>query len=443
MKKFLLAVFPALALTALCLWYYDNSTAPAGSFFVDEAGLLMAFGRLAGIVGALGVMAQLLLVSRAGWLEPLFGLDRLTRFHHAAGLLVPLALLVHPPLVVWSHALQAGSSFLSQYLVVLKWDDILPAAAGELLIITAVLLSLPFARRRLGYEAWHTVHLVSYLGLAMAIGHQLAYGGDLNSGRAWFAWTWYALLAFTAANLLWYRLLRPLLLYKRYGFRVERTFMESPDVMSIYVKGTGLGRFRAEPGQFALLRFWAPGLKLEAHPFSFSRAPDGEQLRFSVKRSGDFTARLHAGLKPGTPVVVDGPYGVFTAARLLSGRALLVAGGIGITPLRAMLEKFAASGTDAVLVFSNRTRKDMVFAGELSELEKKGGLRTVHVLSEDKDWPGEKGRVDAAMLRRLVPDLGERDAFLCGPPPMMAALDAGLRGLGIPGERIHYEKFSF
>ena len=142
-------------------------------------------------------------------------------------------------------------------------------------------------------------------------------------------------------------------------------------------------------------------------------------------------------------MIIDGPYGVFTAARLSSGKALLVAGGIGITPLRAILERLSASGTDSVLVFSNRSRKDMVFAGELAELEKKGGLRTVHVLSEDKDWAGEKGRVDAAMLRRLVPDLAERDAFLCGPPPMMAALDAGLRSLGIAGERIHYEKFSF
>ncbi len=442
MKRIYLAVFPLLALAALGLWYFDNSNAPMGSFFTDRIGLIIAFARLAGLVGALGVMGQLLLVSRAKWLEPLYGLDRLTRFHHTAGLLIPLALLVHPPLVVWYHALQTGNSFLAQYLVVLKWDDILPAAAGELLILAAVVLSLPFTRRRLSYEAWHTAHLGAYLGLAFSLGHQFELGADLNAETPYFAWAWYALLAFTAANMLWYRLLRPLWTYRRHGFRVDRTAMESRDVMSVYVKGRGLGNFPVEPGQFALLRFWAPGLKLQAHPFSFSKAPDGAELRFSIKRSGDFTAKLHAELKPGTPVIIDGPHGVFTAARLRARKALLVAGGIGITPLRAMLESLAAARADAVLVFSNRTAGDIVFREELAGLEKGGTLRTVHVLTEDKDWTGEKGRVDAAMLNRLVPDLGERDAFLCGPPPMMAALDAGLRALGVPADRIHYERFS-
>lgn len=440
MKIISLLFFPAGALLAFYFWRQDCLNAPVGSLFEDKAGLLMAFGRLAGLTAVLGVLGQLLLVSRAKWLEPLFGLDRLTRYHHVFGLIIPLALLAHPPLVVLHHVMQTGNSFPAQYLAILKWDDVLPAAVGALLIITAVLLSLPFARRRLSYQAWHTVHLGIYAGLALSIGHQLELGGDLQ--ESYFAWTWYALLAFTAANLLWYRLLRPLSQYAKYGFTVDRTVMESADVMSVYIRGRELGVFAVEPGQFALLRFWAPGLKLQAHPFSFSKAPDGKELRFSIKKSGDFTARLHAELKPGTPVVIDGPHGVFTAARMRKGKALFVAGGIGITPLRAIAEKLCAGGTDAVLVFSNRARKDIVFEAELAELEKSGVFRAVHVLTEDKDWAGEKGRVDAELLKRLVPDLGERDAFLCGPPPMMAALRAGLPGLGVPNRQIHYEQFS-
>lgn len=402
----------------------------------------MAFGRLAGIAGALGVMGQLLLISRAKWLEPLFGLDRLTRFHHFAGLLIPLALLVHPPLVVWSHALQTGNSFIAQYLTVLGWEDVLPAALGEALILLAVFLSLPFTRRLLSYETWHRVHLGAYAGLALAIGHQLELGGDIAAELRYFAWTWYALLGFTGASILWYRLLRPLWAYRKHGFTVDRIVMETPDIMSIHIKGKALADFKVEPGQFALLRFWAPGFKLEAHPFSFSRAPDGKGLRFSVKKLGDFTARLHAELKPGTPIIIDGPHGVFTAARMRTGKALLVAGGIGITPLRALAERLAADRKDCVLVFSNRGRKDIPFGAELAELEKTGAFRTVHVLSEDKEWPGEKGRVDSERLKLLVPDLAERDAFLCGPPPMMAALNAGLRSLGLPKKQIHYEVFS-
>jgi predicted ferric reductase len=387
-------------------------------------------------------MGQLLLVPRARWLEPPFGLDRLTRSHHFFGLAIPLALLAHPPLVVCYHAMQSGLGFLAQYLAILRWEDVLPAAFGELLIILAVFLSLPFARRRLGYEQWHTVHLGSYLGLALVISHQLGLGGDLNAAQPYFAWIWYALLAFTGTNVLWYRLLRPLWLYKKHGFVVDRTVMESADVMSVYIKGRELGTLRAVAGQFALLRFWAPGFKLQAHPFSFSKAPDGKELRFSIKRSGDFTAKLHAELKPGTPVILDGPHGVFTAARLRTGKALLVAGGIGITPLRAIAEGLCLAKKDSVLVFLNRSRKDIVFGAELAGLEKSGAFRAVNVLTDDKDWTGEKGRVDAAMLERLVPDLAARDAFLCGPPPMVEALRAALAGLGVAKARTYYERFS-
>jgi len=441
MKKILLAVFPAGALLLLGAWHYDSVNSAAGSLFADSDGMLLAFGRLAGIVGGLGVMSQLLLVSRAKWLEPLYGLDRLTRYHHLAGLLIPLALLVHPPLIVWFHSSQSGDPFLTQYLAVLKWDDVLAAACGLLLILTAVFFSLPFVRRNMPYERWHAMHLLSYAGLALVIGHQFELGGDMT-GSPLFARTWFGLLAFAGLNVAWYRLVKPVWLYRKHRFTVDRTVMETADVMSVYLKGLRLADLPVEPGQFALLRFWAPGFKLQAHPFSFSKAADGKELRFSIKKSGDFTAKLQAELKAGTPVIVDGPHGVFTAGRMRTRKALFVAGGIGITPLRAIAEKLCGEKADSVLVFSNRSRKDIVFEAELAELEKSGSFRTVHVISEDKEWPGEKGRVDAMRLKRLVPDLWERDTFLCGPPPMMAALRAGLAGLGVEKSRIHYEQFS-
>lgn len=210
--------------------------------------------------------------------------------------------------------------------------------------------------------------------------------------------------------------------------------------MSVQLEGRELDNFSVEAGQFALLRFWAPYFRWQAHPFSFSREPGGG-LRFSIKKLGDFTARLHAGLKPGTPVILDGPYGVFTAARMRRRKALLVAGGIGITPLRALAGQLTAEGEDCILVYANRRRSDIVFADELAALEK-AGLKVVHVLADEPGWTGEKGVVDAAMLARLAPDFAGRDAFLCGPPPMMAALRRGLKAAGMPEENIHYEAFS-
>ena len=441
MKKLLLAVFPSGALLLVGLWAYNSLNSAMGSLFADRAGLLLAFGRLAGIAGGLGVMAQLLLVSRAKWVEPLFGLDRLTRYHHLCGLVIPLALLAHPPLIVLYHAELTDSAFLSQYLAMLKWDYVPAAAAGGALLLAAVFLSLPFARRRLSYERWHTAHLGAYLGLALTLGHQINLGGDL-AASVLFSRAWFALLAFAGLNLAWYRFLKPLWLYKRHAFTVDRTVMETGDVMSVYLTGRDLAAFAVEPGQFALLRFWAPGFKLQAHPFSFSKPADGRELRFSIKKSGDFTAALQAGLKAGTPVLIDGPHGVFTAAKLRADKVLLIAGGIGITPLRALAEKLSAAGTDTVLLFSNRTRKDIAFAAELDELAGNGSFKVVNVLSEDPGWAGEQGLVDAAALKRLVPDLAGRDAFLCGPPPMIEALKTALAGLGVSRDRVHYELFS-
>jgi predicted ferric reductase len=209
MRKTQLFLFPALAALVLCLWYYDNSTAPFGSFFADRTGWVMALARLAGILGALGVMGQLLVMSRAPWLEPLTGAALPVKWHHRAGLIIPLLLLAHPPLAVWHHSLLSDVPFVQQYVSVLGWEDVAFAAAGEALIIAAVLLSLPFFRKLLSYGAWHKTHLAVYAGLALSVGHQLALGGDLSAEKPYFAWAWYVLLAFTAANALWYRLIRP------------------------------------------------------------------------------------------------------------------------------------------------------------------------------------------------------------------------------------------
>lgn len=209
MKKLTLAVFPLLAAAAVALWYYDNAYDPMGSFFAEPLGRAMALSRLCAVLGALGVMGQILTMTRAPWLEPLTGPVLPVKWHHRAGLLIPLLLLAHPALAVWHHAQAAGRSFLAQYRAMLGWEDIVAAVVGEVLIIAAVLLSLPFARRRLSPALWHKTHLAVYLGLALTIGHQLDLGGDLNAEKPWFAWAWYALLVFTAANAAWFRLIRP------------------------------------------------------------------------------------------------------------------------------------------------------------------------------------------------------------------------------------------
>lgn len=442
MKKIYQALFPIGIAAALVLWALDCAGDPPGGLFRDGPGLLLALGRLAGMLAAAGIMAQLLLISRVKWLEPYFGLDRLTRKHHVLGLVIPFALLLHPALVTLSHARQAGLPFLAQYREILGWEDVMAASAGAILIFAAVLMSLPPVRRRLSYEVWHTSHLFIYAGLGLAVGHQLELGGDI-AGNAHFALTWYALYAFALGNLAWGRVLKPLLLYRRHRFAVEKILPETTEADSIWITGRDMASLPAEAGQFALLRFWAPGFRAQAHPFSVSKAPDGTGLRFTIKKIGDFTERVHHSLRPGTPVIIDGPHGVFTEKKCLGDKALLIAGGIGITPMRALAERLQKAGKSSVLLYSNRSQRDIVFKRELAELEDRGGFEVHHVLSApDAYWEGEKGYVDAALINRLVPDFAERDSFLCGPPPMVAAVRAALLGLGVAESRIHYEVFS-
>jgi len=162
-----------------------------------------------GILGALGVMGQILLMSRAPWLAPLTGGVPPVKWHHRAGMVIPLLLLAHPPLAAWHHSLLSGVPFAEQYLSILGWEDVPLAAAGLALIVAAALLSLDYFRRRLPYALWQRLHLGVYAGLALSVGHQLELGGDLSAELPYFSWAWYGLLAFTAGSALWFRLLKP------------------------------------------------------------------------------------------------------------------------------------------------------------------------------------------------------------------------------------------
>jgi predicted ferric reductase len=437
----LLLLIQVLAVGAF--WLRQQLDQPLGNpFAVWGPTQWLAWGRLAGLYAALACLVQVVLVGRVRWVEQVFGLDRLARWHHATGFALVALLLAHPLFVTAGHAAQAGVSWAAQSLDFLRnWEDAAAAYAGLAVLLAAVAVSVGPIRRRLRYEAWHAVHLGIYVALALAFGHQLAIGSDLTASRA-FRVYWLALYVFAFGNLLVYRVARPLRNFARHRFAVSHLERETPDVCSVYLEGRSLERFRAAAGQFAIVRFLAPGFRWEAHPFSLSQRPDGRGLRLTIKALGDFTRRIPA-LPPGTAAILDGPHGVFTARRCRADKVLLLAGGIGITPIRALIEDLVAEGRDAVLLYGNRDRNTTVFAAELDRLAAASGgrLRVVHVLSADPSWDGEKGYLDGPCISRLAPDFRERDVFLCGPPPMMRLVRAALLAAGVPHSRIFDERF--
>ena len=216
MKKIPLFIFPAGIIAALGLWLFNSLNSPVGSLFDDYAGRLLAFGRLAGILAALGILAQLLLVSRAQWVEPVFRPGRRIGAHHFEGLLIPLVLVLHPVLLIMSSAVQNDQPFFTQCRNMLGWEGILAAAAGMLIVFTAVFLSLTPVKKRLNYKVWRGFHLLLYAGLGLFLWHQLELGGDVN-GNFYFAVVWYALYGFVLAVLAWNRFIRPFWLARKHG----------------------------------------------------------------------------------------------------------------------------------------------------------------------------------------------------------------------------------
>ena len=435
-------VLASQAMTIVGFWFWNHLHHPLGNQLVGDAtGQLLAWGRLAGLLAAFGILFQLLLIGRVRWVERVFGLDRLTRLHHGVGFFLVVFLLAHPVLVAMGHARQADVSGFAQFVDFCRnWNDVLAATIGLAMLLAAVALSVAIVRRRLRYEVWHVTHLTIYLALALAFIHPLTVGTDLVGNR-WFRGYWIALYAFAFLNLIGYRVLRPIWMCRRHRFEVAALTPESADVTSVAIRGRHLDKMRVQSGQFVLVRFLAPGFRWEAHPFSISRPPDGREIRLTIKQLGDYTRRIPR-LPVGTPAILDGPHGIFTARRARAGRVLMIAGGIGITPIRSVAEDLLAAGRDVVLLYANRNRASIVFIDELERLAATGRLRVVHVLSHDPDWPGERGFLDGVRLCRLAPDLLERDIYLCGPPPMMRAVRTALRTAGVPSRRIFFERFA-
>jgi predicted ferric reductase len=407
-------------------------------------GAAVALGRLAGLLVGSGVLLQLVLVSRLPWIEPSVGCDRLYRLHRRLGFTIGSLFLAHPALLTVGYARRQQLSVSRQYLeFAADWPTGL-AIAALVVIALMVASSTPVIRRRLTYETWHLSHLAMYVALGLASLHQ-ANGAEI-AGQPWWADYWVALHMAVIGCLVVFRAGRPIFRCARHRFRIDRIVTESDDVTSVYLTGRQLDRFTFRPGQYANVVFLSKG-RWSPHPFSFSAAPNGQFLRMSIKAAGDFTGHIRE-LTPGTLTLLEGPLGAFTAAEPRD-KYLMVAGGIGITPIRALIESLAAAGRDIVLLYSVKTANDLVFASELRALTahchfilSRYTENTERTETGETNVGHERGRIDLRMLARLVPDVQDREVFICGPQPMMKAVAAALGALQVRESSIHYEQFA-
>ncbi|MFE9022892.1 ferric reductase-like transmembrane domain-containing protein [Streptomyces sp. NPDC007808] len=394
---------------------------------------LIVLGRLAGLFGALLMALQLLLVARLPWLDRRIGMDRLTSWHRWTGFGVLWALLAHAVFITFGYARSSSLDPVNQLIDLAETvEGVLRAVVALGIILVIGVVSARFARRRLAYETWHFIHLYTYVAVVLAFSHQVAVGTSFTSSSAATAY-WYGLWGVALGAVFVGRLVLPLRRNLRHRLRVSAVVPESDNVVSIYITGRDLDKLPARAGQFFLWRFLTKDRWWQANPFSLSAAPDGTQLRLTAKAAGDGSAALRH-VEVGTRVFAEGPYGAFTALHRTRPEAVLIAGGVGVTPIRALLEELHGH---AVVIYRVATDRDAVLYGELTELAHAKGAE-LHLVT----GPSVPDKLGPAELARLVPDITDRDVFLCGPPPMMNAVIGSLRELGVPKQQVHFERFS-
>lgn len=404
-------------------------------------GIALAFGRLFGLMAATFALTQFLLMGRIAWIEKPFGLEHLASYHRFNGYAAIGSILVHAPLVVLGYALSSKTNYFEQYKeVIFNYSYASWAFVAQILFIAVVASSIYIVRRKLKFETWYYVHLIVYVAIILAFFHQLAVGGSFIDNPLARNY-WYFIYFLVAANVLFWRFSVPTINLLRFGFKVARVVPETSSATSIYISGKGLSKWPAQAGQFVLVRFLSGPYIFQEHPFSLSAVPVKNEFRLTIRSSGDFTSKIPR-VKIGTKVLVSGPYGRFTSAVAKTNKRLFVAGGVGITPLRTMLQEALQAGQDCVLLYGNRTLDDVIFKNELASYKQKG-LRIVPVFSNaPESYSGERGYIDGKRITRLVPDFAERDVYICGPQPMMDSVISDMEASDLPNDQLHYERFA-
>ena len=394
-----------------------------------------AGARMAALVGTYLVLMVVLLVGRIPVVERTLGQDRLTRWHRHLAPWTLVSICAHVVLVIVASADQARTGALQEFADMLRsYPWILAATSGFFLLVAAAVTSARIARRHMHYETWWAVHLYTYLALALSFPHTLL--GASFAGQPFARAFWIVLWLLTAGTVLVYRVLLPLWRTVRHRLRVVAVEPIAPGVVSVICQGRFLERLPLSGGQFMQWRILKPGLWWQAHPYSVSALPAPPHLRFTVKAAGDHSGGL-AELTPGTRLAIEGPYGAFTADSRSRDHVALIGAGLGITPLRALLEDMPAE-VDVAMVVRASQANELILRDELRLLLARRAS-TLHELI----GPRSSAALGPATLAPLIPDIAHRDVFICGPTGFTASVRESLRTLGVPAKRVHHETFAF
>ncbi|MFN8077694.1 MAG: ferredoxin reductase family protein [Kineosporiaceae bacterium] len=432
-------------LVVVALWVFNGGVQGLGE---SASSLVTGLGRVTGLVSADLLLIQVLLMARIPWVERAWGQDELARKHRLVGYTSFTLMLAHLVAITVGYAMAEGRNVIGEFVdMVLDYPGMLLALVGTLLLVAVVVTSISAARSRMRYENWHLIHLYAYLGVGLALPHQIWTGADF-AGTAPARLYWWSLYAAAAGAVAWWRVGVPLWRSWRHRVRIEAVVPETEGVTSVWLRGRDLDRLGAQAGQYFTWRFLSGPGWTRGHPYSLSAAPTPGRMRITVKDLGD-DSRLVNRLRPGTKVLFEGPYGRLHPGVRSRSRVTLIAAGIGITPMRALLEALPGRPGDLTLLYRAPSAEDLTFREELDALAVARGARVYylpgHRVAGRPSWlPHTAAHLgDAQALLQLVPDIRHHDVFLCGADAWMDAVRAAALEAGVPAERIHSERFTW
>ncbi|MEW6426896.1 MAG: ferric reductase-like transmembrane domain-containing protein [Thermodesulfobacteriota bacterium] len=393
-----------------------------------------------GFAGLAMMGLQFFLTGRFRGLTSPYGIDVVYHFHRAISLVAFLFLFLHPALLVLSAPVTVS---MLHPLTAPGWVSV--GSLALLAFALIVLSSLYRLRLGLGYEGWRLLH--GYLAVAavgFAVWHMIGGGYYLQAPMK--RGLWIAIAATWILALIHVRLVKPLLLRRR-PYTVDEVTRERGSSWSLTLRPEGHRGMEFSPGQFAWLTIGGSVFSIREHPFSFSSsAMHPERLTFTIKELGDFTGTIGS-VAPGTRVYVDGPYGSFTPDRRSVAGYVLIAGGVGITPIMSILRTFAdrRERRPLLLFFGSKRLEDVTFREEIERLPLRLNLKLVLVLEEPPaGWKGEQGHIDAGLLGRYLPRRRmEYEYFVCGPIAMQRGVKKALDRLGVQAGQVQSESFNF
>lgn len=406
----------------------------------EGRGFWTEFSVALGFIGLAMMALQFALTARINRVEASYGVDIILQFHRYTSIVAFGLILIHPLILFITEPATL------QLLNILEapWRARFAVASTTALILLVV-TSIWRKQLKIPYEPWRILHGILAIAIvALGLAHAIGVGYYLS--LFWKSVLWSAIALLALWLLIYVRVIKPWFMVKK-PYLVEEVIPERGNVWTLALRSRGHEGMQFEPGQFAWITLGISPFRMREHPFSMSSsAVSPERLEFSIKALGDFTKHIKD-IKPGTKAYLDGPYGVFTTDRYWdSAGFVLIAGGIGITPLMSMLLTAAERHDDRpfLLIYSSKTWSEVTFLEELESLKTQLDLKIVHVLREPpEDWQGETGYVDRELLEKYLPlHRGSRHYFICAAPVMMDAVEAALYELEVPVTHVHMEHFN-